>query len=226
MKRVVFNKVVLFLSILLFCSLSLNLEGRAGGGGSSSSSSSSGSRSSFHRRHHHNGPTTPLGLFVNYLILGFICWKCGSKLYLAKKSSTVKKDLLNSNFSRPELNEAVRKAFKNIQKSWSDKDYNTLKEQLTPWIYFVWKIKLSIMEKKGLSNIVKDARVYSIEYLSATNYHGRLGKVKVLLSASCQDLTYKKGELIETGDSSFEEIWIFDVSPRKQLRLKRIQQVS
>lgn len=162
----------IFVCLLMISLTSLQVEARAGGGGGSGGSSGGGSSSGTnddfsHTGHSGRGRTSRLESFLSF---GGVVLVMGGYSAYTKRSNAikahraVKKELAilekqDDFWNEKRIKQEVENCYYAIQLAWSNQDFETLKDYLTPSLLEQWQIKLAWQEYKGQRNVLKKIRL-------------------------------------------------------------------
>lgn len=162
----------IFVCLLMISLTSLPIEARAGGGGSSGGSSGGGSSSGAnddfsHTSHSGRGRTSRLESFLSF---GSVVLVMGGFSAYTKRSNAikahriVKKQLAiladqDEFWNEKRIKQEVKNCYYTVQLAWSDQDFETLKDYLTPSLLQEWQTKLAWQEYKGQRNVLKRIRL-------------------------------------------------------------------
>lgn len=154
----------IFVCLLMISLTSLSVEARAGGGGGSGGGSGG---SSSHSSRSGRGRTSSLESFLRLgssvlMIGGLSAYFKRSKAIKAHRA--VKKELAilddqDEFWNEKRIKQEVENCYYAIQLAWSNQDFETLKDYLTPSLLEQWQIKLAWQEYKGQRNVLKKIRL-------------------------------------------------------------------
>lgn len=211
----------LFIVFILCFSVS-PVYARAGGGGGGSGGGGGGG-SSGSPSHHSSNPEryvdTPARRIANFVVYAFI-WSGFSSVAIYRRRykplsmhKAMKKGLKQKNyafFDERKMNRKVTHYYYAIQKAWSDKDMDTLKQYLSPSLYDQWQTKLNWWDYEGIRNELSGIRLRKTMVVEVGD-----GYFWSYIEGKMRDRMIKDNEITQDNKEMFVEYWRFIVEDDK-----------
>jgi len=225
--------IILFMCLLIFFTVSLKADSGWDGsyGGGSSSSSSGGSSWSSSSRGSSSSSTggSIIGLIV-FIIIIYLAFKNN------KNNDTKTQTLSNNNFKITPLNielikevlpdfdknefrQTTYKIYKDIQVSWMNFDYETLKKNTTNELYNTYRSELLALKAKKQKNVMKDFELLDFEIVDMEKGTDNIS-LKTRAMIKCYDYVVDKNNNVVRGTSQRKVIYNYEMTFTKGLNNK------
>lgn len=116
-----------------------------------------------------------------------------------------------------ELKEAVQASYYAIQVAWSNQDFHTLQEYLTPDLLKQWQVKMNWQNYKGHRNVLTNIRLlknYVVDFNDSVNDDEDY--LLVYIEGKMNDqLIDENSVIIESNKDVFVEYWKFKIQGKK-----------
>lgn len=219
------KKLFLFLGLILILILvtptsALARGGGGGGGGSGGGGSSSSSEST-------KSSLSSVIIFGGFIVLSANGYKIKAAFKadnLDDTSTKILKELSKeyNYFNIKKIRKTIKNSFYSVQTGWQAKDYSNTKKYLTEELYKKHMSKLSWMELKNQTNILKNMKLKSIRIVNVNeNLNDSKTTLLVRLKASAEDyiINDETKQILDGSYSSgnFIEYWEFKLCDGKWL---------
>ena len=222
--------VIIFMSLLVFFTVTLKADsgwdGSYDSGGSSSwNSGSSWSGSSGGGSY--SGTSNPVVSIIIIIVFVYIVYKSmvndknkkQVKSNISFKVSPLKIEVIKEilpDFDKNEFRQSSYSIYKNIQEAWMNFDYETLKQNTTNELYNTYRSELLALKAKKQKNIIKDFELLDFEIVDMEKGVESVSlKVRALIK--CHDYVINSKEEVVRGTSKRKIIYNYEMTFTKGL---------
>ncbi len=195
--------------------------GGGGGGGSSFSVHTTGSSGSG------SGSFSPwMLLFLIIPVAGIIIAFKNKQRLLALAKMNDENIIAKNHLDRNALYAEVENLFQNFQKAWSEFDFKTIEQLVTPEYYKRMVLELSVLQNENRANLMSNVIVTEMFVIGEEQPGETTQKLNLQISASAHDVLQdtKNNKALFTDNSSFTEYWHLVQTPDRRWVLDFITQ--